>query len=343
MGSRHDHGVAWRSRRGSAGRSLALAAGLVLAVVATAGAFVTDDARYLRLAVLGAAWAFVAAALVAGRLRREQHAAAEREQELRRAYERDLDLEAAARREFEADLESDLRRRAEEAMRREIGALRRDLAELARVRGELAQVGELRAELATLAGVRAELAGLRGDVAALAALRDGLDRLGELHTELARLRADVAEQLGGGMLVERIVMRAQGGLRPAEPVLDPDELPASARSRHAAAASALAAISEAPAEHPRPVPYRRRTDDAGPRWPVDPAEALTTEHRPPPPPPLPPATEPAPSRPAAADGYVRVAEILAENGVSPTGAPRRRRRYRDEGEPDDVLARVLGR
>lgn len=39
----------------------------------------------------------------------------------------------------------------------------------------------------------------------------------------------------------------------------------------------------------------------------------------------------------------RIDEILAENGVSPATGGRRRRRYRDEGEPDDVLARVLGR
>jgi hypothetical protein len=39
----------------------------------------------------------------------------------------------------------------------------------------------------------------------------------------------------------------------------------------------------------------------------------------------------------------RVADILAENGVSPPTGGRRRRRYRDEDEGDDVLARVLGR
>jgi hypothetical protein len=36
-----------------------------------------------------------------------------------------------------------------------------------------------------------------------------------------------------------------------------------------------------------------------------------------------------------------VAEILAENGVSPSTSGRRRRRYRDEDDADDVLARVL--
>jgi hypothetical protein len=38
----------------------------------------------------------------------------------------------------------------------------------------------------------------------------------------------------------------------------------------------------------------------------------------------------------------RVSEILAANGVAPPSGGRRRRRYRDEDEPDDVLARVLG-
>jgi hypothetical protein len=38
----------------------------------------------------------------------------------------------------------------------------------------------------------------------------------------------------------------------------------------------------------------------------------------------------------------RLADILAENGAGPPSGGRRRRRYRDEDEPDDVLARVLG-
>jgi hypothetical protein len=51
----------------------------------------------------------------------------------------------------------------------------------------------------------------------------------------------------------------------------------------------------------------------------------------------------APGDPSGAgedDG--RLAEILAENGVSPSTGSRRRRRYREDDEPDDVLARVLG-
>jgi hypothetical protein len=50
------------------------------------------------------------------------------------------------------------------------------------------------------------------------------------------------------------------------------------------------------------------------------------------------------AEPATAPGSARekrLADILAENGVSPTTGGRRRRRYRDDDEPDDVLARVL--
>lgn len=46
--------------------------------------------------------------------------------------------------------------------------------------------------------------------------------------------------------------------------------------------------------------------------------------------------EPEPATPGT-----RVAEILAENGVSPASGSRRRRRYREDDETDDVLARVL--
>ena len=50
--------------------------------------------------------------------------------------------------------------------------------------------------------------------------------------------------------------------------------------------------------------------------------------------------EPAPDPEPTTQG-TRVAEILAENGVSPATGGRRRRRYRDDDESDDVLARVL--
>ena len=321
MPGRQDDEVAWHARgpagRGPIGRTLALAAGLGLAVAATTGAFLTDDARYLRLAVLAAAWAFVAAALVAGRWRSEQHAAAGREQELRRDYERELDRHAAARREFEADLASDLRRRAEEALRGELAVLRRDLAELARVRHELTQSGELRAGLASLVDVRAELAGLRHD----------LERLAELPA--VRPEPEPAEPRTAGFSMSARHTTAEPSLAapPAEPTCSPPTGPVPA---------------ETTTGRLRPVPHRRRrTDATAPEPGLRPVELRAADHRVAvPAPPMPSAAQPGSPAP---DGHVRVAEILAEHGLSPNGTPRRRRRYREDDEPDDVLARVLGR
>jgi hypothetical protein len=221
-------------RRG--GSSILLTGGLALAVGATVAAFLTDDPRYLRLAVVAAAWGIVALALVATRRRAEQRAAAGRAAELRRAYERELDLEAAARREFELELENDLRHETEQAVRSELTALRGDIAALDRVREEIGRVAALAGDLGSLAGLRgdvaalrghvaslavlrddvAALSSLRGDVAALGALRDDLGELGELRADMSRLRAEIVEQLNGEMLVERIIMRTQAYRRPGD-------------------------------------------------------------------------------------------------------------------------------
>jgi hypothetical protein len=94
------------------------------------------------------------------------------------------------------------------------------------------------------------------------------------------------------------------------------------------------------------VPRRRRKDDAAEDRP-DPRSARTTER-----PVAPPvriedrggyrvALPAEPSQSPASDS--RLAQILAENGVSPSTGGRRRRRYRDDDESDDVLARVLRR
>lgn len=66
-----------------------------------------------------------------------------------------------------------------------------------------------------------------------------------------------------------------------------------------------------------------RVDDRG-------SYRVAVREEPPAEPPGPPAQE------------KRLADILAENGVSPATGGRRRRRYRDDDESDDVLARVLG-
>jgi hypothetical protein len=305
MPSRQDDEVAWRSREaagpGPVRRSLAMVAGLILVVAATAGAFLTDDARYLRLAVLAAAWAYLAAVLLAGRHRGEQPLVAG-ERRSRRMQQGGLDEPV------------------------DLGDLRAGLASLA----------DVRADLGELAALRAEVAALRADVSA----------------DLGRLRDELAEQLDGEMLVERIVMRTQNTRLTAdlEPAFRVDG-PATGWSEEAAvpaagpstAAFSLAAQLPPPAPDParprstggpaqdeRPLPAREPV--AGPAH--DPTKApdpLTGPWRDP--------LEGAPGEPA---GHVRLAEILATNAVMPAETPRRRHRYREDDEPDDVLARVLG-
>jgi hypothetical protein len=72
-------------------------------------------------------------------------------------------------------------------------------------------------------------------------------------------------------------------------------------------------------------------------------------------PPVPPLKAPAPAAPPTVSTPIAppsastsgpstgssVAQILAQNGGGPVTGSRRHRRYREDGEPDDVLARVL--
>ena len=193
-------------------RTLLQGAGFALAIGATLAIFLTDDPQFLRLAVVGVAWAFVLAIFAAGRRSVERVAARAREAELRRAYEHELEREVAARREYELELEAELRREAEEAMRAELDALRDDLAGLSGLRDQLGRVAELRADLTAISGLRdevARIAALRDDVAALTSLRQELAQVGELRADMGRLRAELTEQLSSEMLVERIVMRTQ--------------------------------------------------------------------------------------------------------------------------------------
>jgi hypothetical protein len=215
-------------------RTVLLAGGGLLAVVATVLVFLTDDPDLLRVAVVAAAWAFVLATFVAGRRRSEQADAAGREAALRRTYEQELEREVAARREYELELENDLRRETEDAMRSELDALRAELSGVTELRREVARVAELREDVAGLSAMRedvaglsamredlAELSALRDEVARVAALRDDvlsltalraeLGQIGELRADLGRLRSEIVEQFSSEMLVERIVMRTQAG------------------------------------------------------------------------------------------------------------------------------------
>ena len=127
MPRREDDDVALRPDASST-RTLTLVGGFALAVAATLAVFLTDNAQYLKLAVVAVAWAFVLATFAAGRRAADRVAAEAREEQLRQVYERELDREVVARREYELELENELRRETEDAMRYELEALRGEIA-----------------------------------------------------------------------------------------------------------------------------------------------------------------------------------------------------------------------
>src|SRR6266536_2332455 len=153
-------------------RAAVLFVGLCLAGAATVALLGTTDPRTLRLAVVGALWAFLLAALAVPRRRSVPPGARDllpgREVELRRAYEIELEREVAARREYELQLEVYLRRELEQGMRNDVDSLRE---EVQRLRSEVLDRldGELRME-------RIETTRLIGG--SLRALQDEARRLG---------------------------------------------------------------------------------------------------------------------------------------------------------------------
>jgi hypothetical protein len=161
-----------RSSSGGRGglRTLALVAAVAIALASTAAVVLSDDPQTLRLAVVGALWAFVLAAFAAPRQRESGAAAGDPGSalELRRTYEIELEKEVAARREYELQLEVYLRRELERGLAEDVAALR---DEVGRMRGEMIDRldGELRME-------RIETTRLIGG--SLRALQDEARRLG---------------------------------------------------------------------------------------------------------------------------------------------------------------------
>lgn len=124
--------------RWAAVRLTLLVFGCLLVAGATAAALLTDDPRWLKAAVLAAGWACALALIAGARPRTESEWSHERVQELRRTYELEVEREVAARREYELQLEVRMRRELDAemaakvaALRSEIGTLRKDLTEAA--------------------------------------------------------------------------------------------------------------------------------------------------------------------------------------------------------------------
>lgn len=116
--------------RRESGRVLLLGSFVLAVLAAAALALGTDDVRLLRLGIVAALWATLLGTFAAVRMRREVRSGAERADELRVVYQLELDREIAARREHELRVERELRQQVERRERREITALRGELAAL---------------------------------------------------------------------------------------------------------------------------------------------------------------------------------------------------------------------
>jgi hypothetical protein len=178
-------------RSGGALRVLVLVLGFGLAAAATVALVTTEDPQLLRLAVVGALWAFVLGALAVPRRRSmpaeetgpEAGLDRRAEMELRRSYEVELEREVAARREYELQLEVYLRRELDQGLREHVDTLRQEVQQL---RTELVERldGELRME-------RIETTRLIGG--SLRALQDQARRLGLAADGQAATGYDMAE------------------------------------------------------------------------------------------------------------------------------------------------------
>lgn len=109
-------------------RILMVSTAVMAAAAAAVLALGTHDARLLRLGLVAALWAALLGAFDTARARREISSGAEHVDQLRTAYQRELEREVAARREHTLTAERERREQAELSQRREIVELHTELA-----------------------------------------------------------------------------------------------------------------------------------------------------------------------------------------------------------------------
>jgi len=150
----------------------ALVVGTLLALGATGTLVLTDNPEVLRLAIVVALWAFVLATMAGVRRQPagDGDGLASREIELRRSYEIELERETAARREFELRVGLDLRRELEDGVRQYVDTLRDEVFALRQDVVERLD-GELRVERVAWHGESTRLTG--GGTPALRGFADG--------------------------------------------------------------------------------------------------------------------------------------------------------------------------
>ncbi|OQO92837.1 hypothetical protein B1813_11915 [Saccharomonospora piscinae] len=122
-------GVGDDSRARSASKPW-LAVGFLLALGATVALVLTDDLRWIRLAVVAALWAALIGALMAAQYRRQAATSEKSASKAQQIYELELQKEISARREHELEIESETRRRVESESRDELEALREEMRTL---------------------------------------------------------------------------------------------------------------------------------------------------------------------------------------------------------------------
>ena len=318
-----------RSSSGGRGglRTLALVAAVAVALASTAAVVLSDDPRTLRLAVVGALWAFVLAAFAAPRRREPDAPAGDpgTALELRRTYEIELEKEVAARREYELQLEVYLRRELERGLAEDVAALRE---EVGRMRGEMIDRldGELRME-------RIETTRLIGG--SLRALQDEARRLGIGLPVPPELAADYPPEPARDGPARFGPADGPAGFGPAGfgPASGPADGPAGfgpagfGPADSPAGGRVDAGAPSGRSNYPQPGVFGDPTPPPRPAYPAGPAY------------PPHPAPEPTPPVPSPRSGPPPVPR-------APTGGesvPRRRRRAREDGEDNEVMSRLLGR
>jgi hypothetical protein len=297
-----------RSSSGGRGglRTVALVAAVAIALASTAAVVLSDDPETLRLAVVGALWAFVLAAFAAPRRRESDAPAGEpgTALELRRTYEIELEKEVAARREYELQLEVYLRRELERGLAEDVAALRE---EVGRMRGDMIDRldGELRME-------RIETTRLIGG--SLRALQDEARRLGIGMPVPPELAADYPpDPLGYGPAGGAGDYAGSGG---------PPEFGA----------------PNSPPAYPPPGGF---ADPPAPAYGGGPAYPSYRPYAAPEPgPPAPPPAAPVPPGPS---GPPPGGPPVPRTPATGESVPPRRRRAREDGEDNEVMSRLLGR
>lgn len=348
-------------------RLFALLLGLALAVAATATLVLTEDQQMLQLAVIAALWAFLIAAFVAGQRRSADAATG--------PVVPGAELEVAQRREVELLTEVRLRREIENALLGHVSGLREDMARMradaARTREDTQRLradilerwdGELRVERIAVHAESTRFSGLGSTLAALQdeARRqqgDGRSRwavTGAPGDDLAVPWSGPREDLEGASTIEF-------SLVPPTPPTPAPPGPTASRGagsdpgggRDAAAAETTGPLYGGPAERRTPIEDsettvlpRVRLDQPPPPAAsgVDPSAGAQTEAD------FAGAAAGSPGgqqrrfrhEAGDAEGTADVAALLRRLQAEPGLVARpRRRRARDDGEDNDVLARLI--